>query len=84
MLPPRMAEAVPKRESVLLVWLTDGAERLFDVKPYLQSDLIRSLGDDACLRQVRVAGGTISWPEGQDFDRSTPYFASVPIESQSV
>ena len=57
MLPPRIVEAVPKPEGVLLVRFADGAESLFDVKPYLRSDFFRSLGDDACLRQVRVAGG---------------------------
>jgi len=47
MLPPRIVEAVPKPESVLLVRFADGAERLFDVKPYLGSDFFRALGDDA-------------------------------------
>ena len=84
MLPPKIIEAVPKADNILLVRFSDGAERLFNVKPYLRSDFFRSLGDDAYFRQVRVVGGTISWPEGQDFDRSTPYFAGVPIESQSV
>ena len=52
MLPPRIVEAVPKPESVLLVRFADGAESLFDVKPYLCSDFFQSLGDDAYFWQI--------------------------------
>ena len=55
MLPPRIVEAVPKPESVLLVRFADGAESLFDVKPYLRSDFFRSLGDDAYYGRFSLA-----------------------------
>lgn len=84
MLPPKIVEVTPQPDAVLLVGFADGTQRLFDVKPYLGSAFFSRLCDEAYFRQVRVAGGTICWPDGQDFDRSTPYFVGSPVQEPGV
>ena len=48
-------------------------EKLFDVKPYLNKCIFSELKDRAYFKQVRVAFGTVEWPNGQDFSKDTLY-----------
>lgn len=80
MLPPKIVEAIPQPDCVLLVRFADGVQRLFDVKPFIKGKFFSRLADESYFQQVRISGSTVAWPDGQDFDRSTPYFTGVPVE----
>lgn len=61
------------RPGVLRVRFAMGEERLFDTRPFQQSDFFRRLADPGYFAQVRVRDGTVTWPEGHDFDPGTVY-----------
>ena len=78
MLPPAIVEAAAAGPALLRVVFADGAVRLFDVGPYLGSPFFAPLGEPEYLARVRIAGGTVVWPDGQDFDRGTVYALGTP------
>lgn len=73
MLAPRIIEAAPAGPSVLQAVFADGAVRLFDVRRYTSSPYFAALNDPSYFARVRVVDGTVTWPDGQDFDRGTIY-----------
>lgn len=68
-----ITEACTVGDGVLRVRFATGEERLFDVRPYLRSPFFGRLGEPAYFAQVRVEAGTVTWPEGHDFDPGTVY-----------
>ncbi len=68
-----IVDARPVSEGVLHVRFASGEERRFDVRPYLRSTFFERLADPSYFAQVRVEAGTVTWPEGHDFDPGTIY-----------
>jgi hypothetical protein len=47
--------------------------RIFDVKPYLDTGLFRTLKDENLFKMVRVSYDTIEWPNKVDLDPEVLY-----------
>ena len=47
--------------------------KIFDVKPYLDTGLFRTLKDDNYFKMVKVSYDTIEWPNGVDLDPEVLY-----------
>ena len=62
----------------------DGSLRRFDVKPYLEYGIFNELKDQSYFKRVRVAFGTVQWPNEQDISPETLYLESSVIESAYV
>jgi Protein of unknown function (DUF2442) len=62
----------------------DGSVRRFDVKPYLEYEIFRELKDKNYFKRVKVAFGTVQWPNEQDISPETLYLESTVIESVLV
>ena len=59
----RVREAIPLPGFRLRLILTDGS----DISEVLEGPVFRPLREDEALfRQVRVEGGTVTWPNGAD------------------
>jgi hypothetical protein len=77
---PRVESVAPKSQDYTVVLrFTNQEERQFDVKPYLDKGFFRELQDSAYFNAVRVALGSIEWPNGQDFCPDTLYELSEPV-----
>jgi hypothetical protein len=59
----------------------DGSVRRFDVKPYLEKGIFKELKDRSYFKRVKVAFGTVQWPNQQDISPETLYIESRVIES---
>lgn len=59
----------------------DGSVKRFDVKPYLEYGIFQELKDKDYFKRVKVALGTVQWPNEQDISPETLYMESVAIES---
>lgn len=59
----------------------DGSARRFDVKPYLDKGVFRELNDTIYFKRVKVAFGTVQWPNEQDISPETLYLEGKAIES---
>ena len=56
-----------------------GELRIFDASPYLEKGIFTELKDPSYFRKVRVAFGTVAWPNEQDFSPETLYLESVEV-----
>ena len=57
---------------------TDGSVKRFDVKPYLKYQVFTELNDLAYFKQVRLAFGTVQWPNEQDIAPDTLFLEGAP------
>jgi hypothetical protein len=62
----------------------DGSLRRFDVKPYLEYGVFQELKDKGYFKRVKVAFGTVQWPNEQDISPETLYLESTVIEPALV
>ena len=51
----------------------NGEIKVFDVTPYLDKGIFTELKDHSYFKRVRVAFGSIEWPNEQDFSKDTLY-----------
>jgi len=58
---------------------TSGERRVFRAESYLDKGIFTELKDPAYFRAARVAGGTVTWPNEQDFAPETLYLESIPL-----
>ena len=77
---PRVIAVVPNDDYTLLLTFTNGEVKRYDMKPLLDRGVFRELKNIGYFRCVRVASGTIKWPNEQDICPDTLYLYSVPME----
>jgi hypothetical protein len=56
-----------------------GETRVFDVGPYLDKGIFNELRDRSYFQSVRLAFGSIAWPNEQDFGPESLYAESRPL-----
>ena len=56
----------------------NGEIRVFDVRPYLHKEIFTELRDVGYFRSVRIAFGSVAWPNEQDFGPESLYVESRP------
>ena len=57
---------------------SDGSVKRFDVKPYLKYEVFKELQQLAYFKQVKLAFGTVQWPNEQDIAPDTLFVESEP------
>ena len=62
---------------------SDGSARRFDVKPYLKYDVFGKLLDVAYFKRVKLAFGTVQWPDEEDIAPETLFLESVALPDSS-
>jgi len=55
--------------------------RIFDVKPYLDTGLFKTLKDEKIFKMVKVSYDTIEWPNKVDLDPEVLYEKASPCNS---
>lgn len=68
----------------LRIEFSNGELRLFDVSPYLDKGIFSELKDKDYFEQVKVAFGSIEWPNEQDFSKDTLYLLGTPIDPNRI
>jgi len=66
-----LRQVTPLDDHLLYVETSQGAEGVFDVKPYLDSEAFAPLRDNAEFSAVHNAGYFIEWPCGADLSADT-------------
>ncbi len=77
----KVVSVTPQDDYSLVLTFDDGAQRVFDSRPYLNNGIFVELKDLNYFRQVRVAFNTVQWPHEQDFAPETLYLESKEFVS---
>jgi hypothetical protein len=79
---PYIATALPLENHVLLLTFTNGEQRVFDTKPYLDKGVFKRLREHNIFFGVRVVAGSVEWPGEIDLSYDTLYLESHPAPAQ--
>ncbi|GHT66981.1 hypothetical protein FACS189452_03840 [Bacteroidia bacterium] len=69
----------PLDNYMLLLTFEDGERRRFDMKPYLDCGVFRSLQDMSMFSTVRTCADSIAWQNNVDIAPETLYHDSTKI-----
>ena len=75
----KAVSVIANKDFSLTLKFSDDSVKRFDVKPYLDYEVFREVSDLNYFRQVRVAFGTVQWPNEQDISPETLYLEGVPL-----
>jgi len=75
----KITQVTPLDNYRLQLSFNTGETRVFDVAPYLNKGIFTELRDPAYFRSVRLAFGSIAWPNEQDFGPESLYVESRPV-----
>ena len=70
---PAVKLAKPMANYKLKIEFVNDEVKVFDATPFLDRGIFQELKDETYFRQVRVAFGSIEWPNEQDFSKDTLY-----------
>lgn len=77
---PRITDVKPIPDYSLLLTFNNGTQKIFDVKPYLESGIFKELKEVSLFNSVKPFLGSIQWANGADLCPDTLYMDSRPIE----
>lgn len=63
---PRAIDVKPLEDYMLLIKFSNGEEKIFDVKPYLEDKVFFELKNKELFKTVKVGGLSIEWANGLD------------------
>lgn len=69
----------PLDNYLLRLTFTDGAVKIFDVKPFLDRGLFAQLKDESLFRSVHVSFDTVEWANGVDICPELMYDEGVAV-----
>ena len=70
---PRIKDVKVQQDFTLLITFANGEKKLFDVKPYLETGVFKSLKNAAMFATAHAEYGTVVWQNNVDFDPDTLY-----------
>lgn len=73
---PSVVFVEPGDNYKLIVTFDNDEIRIFDVTPYLDKGIFTELKNIDYFRKVKVAFGSVEWPNEQDFSKDTLYMLS--------
>jgi hypothetical protein len=73
----RVVEVKANDDFTLDLKFSDGSVKRFDAKPYLKYGVFTELNDLTYFKKVRLAFGTIQWPNEQDIAPDTLFLEST-------
>ena len=81
---PRIQNVEPRRGKTLLVTFENGNQKVYDCTPLLQSDVFRSLQDEAVFRCARADshGYGVIWNDDIDLAESEIWINGRPAEPE--
>jgi uncharacterized protein DUF2442 len=73
---PYVKSVKPQEDYCLLLTFENGEKRIFDLKPYLEKPVFRSLKNAALFKTARVVSGSVEWQGEVDLSYDTLYLES--------
>ena len=79
MINPYVKKVKPLENYCLMLWFTNGEQKIFDLKPYLNKGVFSQLKNTALFTSVRVVAGSVEWSNGIDLSYDTLYLEGLAI-----
>ncbi|HET6569431.1 MAG TPA: DUF2442 domain-containing protein [Rhodothermales bacterium] len=76
---PQIIEVEPREDFTLLLTFTNGEQRVFDMRPELETVVFSPLRDLSLFKQVKVVFGCLEWPGERDLAYDMLYVQSEPV-----
>lgn len=76
---PRVKSAKPLDDYTLLITFSNGENKIFDIKPYLEDKFWSRLKDKNIFNNVKVNCGSIEWLDEIDFCPDEVYEKSQDV-----
>lgn len=77
---PRVLSVSPLEDYRLSITFTNGEQRIFDAKPLLSIGVFQKLQSKHFFDSVKVAFGSVQWPQDIDYCPDTLYAQSTPAK----
>ena len=84
MMNPHVTCLIPQADHHLFLEFDNGETRLFDLTPWLDKGVFRTLRDSPEFAQARVVDGSVEWPGEIDMSYETLYLRSMAVKQVSV
>ena len=75
-----VTEVTPLENYKLSLKFKNGEEKVFDMKPYLETGIFKELKDETLFKTVKVSFDTVEWANEADIDPETLYKDSVALQ----
>ena len=75
-----VTEVTPLENFLLRLKFKNGEEKVFDMKPYLNTGIFKELKDEAIFKTVKVSFDTVEWDNEADIDPETLYSDSIALQ----
>ena len=69
----------PDNDYTLIITFESGERKRFDMKPFLDIGVFRTLRDEKRFRSVRVSFNTVAWDGDIDFDPEALYAGGLSL-----
>ncbi len=79
---PDVKVAEPLADYKLRIQFVNDELKEFDVTPFLDKGVFCELKDKNYFKQVRVALGSVEWPNQQDFSKDTLYLLGNSVSEK--
>jgi DUF971 family protein len=76
---PKIQKVKPEGNYTLRLWFTNGEERIFDVKPYLNDEVFQPLKNKEVFDTATQFLGSITWSNNSDLSYDTLYLESLSV-----
>ncbi len=73
---PYVKKVEPVENYCLKLWFENGEQKIFDLKPYLNQGIFKSLQNPDLFASAKVVSGSIEWPNNLDLSYDTLYLQS--------
>jgi len=79
MMNPKVIKVQPEQNYMLTLLFTNGEQRCFDMKPYLDFEVFRALKDQKLFNTATTFLGSVTWCNDSDLSYDTLYLEGVPL-----
>jgi hypothetical protein len=75
-----VTDVTPLNNYLLRLKFKNGEEKVFDMKPYLETGIFQELKNETIFRTVKVNFDTVEWINEADIDPETLYHGSIAVK----
>jgi len=74
---PKVIKVQPEQGYILNIWFTNGEQRCFDMKPYLDLEVFQELKNEDVFNTATIFLGSVTWSNNSDLSYDTLYLEGV-------